>query len=520
MKKNNRNNLAIALIVILAAAFYSLTLRGAYGNPDVSMFKDNLDQATKSFELSPERGRYAHVFALGERGTYALNQGTADEVYSDVGYYNGNFFAFFAPGVPYMALPFYLLGKHYNLAQVATFSFISLMSILALLFLFKIAREILKLPLWASLLSVVIFAFGSTAWSYAITLYQHHLTVFFIVSSFYAVWRYKAATSWSWLWGAYIWLAYGLAIFIDYPNALLMLPVMIYFLVVSLHREEKQEKTTFSLRGAFLATALLFAVISGLHFYHNDYYFGSWKQLSGGLAKYKVINQAALSEKLPADHELFQISETTQNVIGYFKETFIPSSFYTLTMSPDRGLFLYAPIFLLSFFGIFVIRKKINIEYATLLGIVGINVLFYSSWGDPWGGWAYGPRYLIPSMAILSLFIGIWSSSIRTHANSIFAKISVYLLFLYSSGIALLGAITTNAIPPKVEADYFHQKYNFLRNYDYLSRGESGSFIYNTYLSDLLTLQEYFAILYISLVLIVGVILFVLPRFKQLDYES
>ena len=515
----NKNKIAIALIVVLAATFYSLTLRGASGNPDVSMFKDNLDQATKAFELSPERGRYAHVLALGERETYALNREIADEVYSDVGYYNGKFFAFFAPGISYMALPFYLLGKHYNLAQVGTFSFISLMSILALLFLFKIAREIIRLPLWASLLSVVIFAFGSTAWSYAITLYQHHLTVLFIVSSFYAVWRYKAVTPWSWLWGAYVWLAYGLAIFIDYPNVLLMLPIIIYFLVVSLHTEERQKKVTFSLRGAFLATALLFVIISGLHLYHNDYYFGSWKQLSGGLPKYKVINEAALLEKLPASQELLQISET-QNVVGYFKEKFIPFSFYTLTVSPDRGLFFYAPIFLLSLFGVFAIRKKITLEFATLLGVVGVNVLLYSSWGDPWGGWAYGPRYLIPSMAVLSLFIGGWVSINKSPAINIVKKILAYILFLYSSGIALLGAITTNAIPPKVEADYFHLKYNFLRNYDYFSRGESGSFIYNTYLSGSLTLQEYFVILYIALALIAGIILFVLPKLKYLNYES
>lgn len=517
--KNHKNKLAIVLIVVLAATFYAATLRGVAGNPPASAFKDNLDQATKPFELSPERGRYAHVLALGERNTYELDQELADAVYPDVGYYKGKFFSFFAPGISYIALPFYLLGKHYNLAQVATFSFISLISILALLFLFKIAREILKLPLWASLLSVMIFAFGSTAWSYAITLYQHQLTVFFIASSFYAVWRYKATTPWSWIWGAYVWLAYGLAIFIDYPNALLMLPVIIYFFIASLRREEKQNKIVFSLRGAFLATVIVFLGISSLHLYHNDYYFGSWKQLSGGLPSYRVVKEAEILKDLPDNQGVVQPPET-QDVVGFFSEKNIPFSFYTLTVSPDRGLFLYAPIFILSLFGVFTIRKRINLECAILLGLVGVNVFLYSSWGDPWGGWAYGPRYLIPSMAILSLFIGGWVSKDKSTVVNIVKKILAYLLFLYSSGIALLGALTTNAVPPKVEADYLHTKYNFLFNYDFLKSDKSGSFIYNTYLSNSLTLQEYFAILYLTLIFIAGVIIFVLPKFKQLNYES
>lgn len=503
-----RNTIAILFIVLIGSAFYLLTLRGIAGNPSPSAFKNNLDQATKPFELSPERGRYAQIMALGDSGTYELSQELADIVYPDVGYYQGKFFSFFAPGISYMALPLYLLGKQYDLAQITTFSFIPLVGILALLFLFKIAREILKLPLWASLTSVIVFAFGSTAWSYAITLYQHLPSVFFIVSSFYAVWRYKAAAPWGWLWGAYVWLAYGLAIFIDYPNALLMLPVIIYFFVASLHTRKEQNKIVFSLRGAFLATAIVFIGIASLHLYHNDYYFGSWKVLSGSLPSYRSIQEAGGELSQPLERK---------NVAGYFLEEKSPFGFYTLTVAPDRGLFLYTPIFLLSLFGIFAIRKKINLEYATLLGLAGVNFFLYSSWGDPWGGWAYGPRYLIPSMAILSLFIGVWLSR---DENSFLRKISTYLLFLYSSAIALLGALTTNAVPPKIEADYLHTKYNFLFNYDFLKDDKSGSFIYNTYFSNSLTLQEYFAILYLTLILIAAAILFVLPRVKYLKYES
>src|SRR3990167_452440 len=94
----HKNKFALALIVVLAATFYAATLRGVAGNPPASAFKNNLDQATRPLELSPERGRYAHVLALGEHNTYELDQELAAAVYPDIGYYEGKFFSYFAPG--------------------------------------------------------------------------------------------------------------------------------------------------------------------------------------------------------------------------------------------------------------------------------------------------------------------------------------------------------------------------------------------------------------------------------------
>ena len=140
-----------------------------------------------------------------------------------------------------------------------------------------------------------------------------------------------------------------------------------------------------------------------------------------------------------------------------------------------------------------MILRKINLEYGVLLGLIGVNLFLYSSWGDPWGGWAFGPRYLIPSMAILSLFIGIFLHEIKYKWT---ARIVAYIFFVYSSAVSLLGTLTTNAVPPKVEADFLHMQYNFLRNYFYFKKGESSSFVYNNFLSGSVSLSEYFLIIY------------------------
>jgi hypothetical protein len=177
--------LSIIAIVLLGASMYALTLRGAPGNPVVGEFKENLDTQTKAFELSPERGRYVHVANMAERGTYDLTHEWTEVAYPDVGVSpGGKYSSFFAPGVAYMTLPFYLVGEKYNLAQVATFAAESVITIITLIFIYLIGRRVFALSIRASLFAVLVYAFASTSWSYAITLYQNAFTTCFMVTGF------------------------------------------------------------------------------------------------------------------------------------------------------------------------------------------------------------------------------------------------------------------------------------------------------------------------------------------------
>lgn len=502
----------ISILLIGVAAILLLgTLRGIPGNPDSSQFKNNLDQATKPFELSPERGRYSHIFSLAEDGHYDLSKEWAEAVYPDVGYSGGKFYSFFAPGISYLALPFYELGRYFNLAQVFTFGFISFCAILTLIFLYKISKEIFSLPKSISILVSLTFLFATTSWSYAITLYQHHVFTLLIVSGFYAVWRYKQESRFSWVWGAVVWLNYGLAILIDYPNAILMLPIMVYFLLVSVKVKNVQNKLTIGIRSSILMTFIIFIGISVLHGYHNQIHFGSWKNLSGGIVGYKDIKENNILTSDNSDQQLADLS-SKKNVVNFFSEDKLPFGFFTLLFSRDRGLFLFSPILLLGIIGLFMVLRKLNIEHGVMVGLILVNLMLYSSWGDPWGGWAFGPRYLIPSMAILSIYVGVFLNQIK---YKFFGKLIFFVLFAYSSAIALLGALTTNAVPPKIEADYLHTGYNFLYNWKFFKANRSGSYIYNNFLSDKLSLLQYAEIILGIIALIVIVFLFIIPKFEN-----
>ena len=77
------------------------------------------------------------------------------------------------------------------------------------------------------------------------------------------------------------------------------------------------------------------------------------------------------------------------------------AALYGLTLSPYRGLFFVSPILLLAFVG-FVSMKR-NRQFWSLIAIVTTYILAIASfrWWD--GGFAFGPRYLVPIIPLLGI---------------------------------------------------------------------------------------------------------------------
>ncbi len=502
------------LIFLVSFVLFGVTVRGVSGNPRPESIKHNLDQAAKPLELSPERGRYVLILSLAENGSFALSPVLADAADPDIGYSKGHFYIYFGPGVSILALPLYYLGKSVGLAQVGAFFTIVFFASLNVMTLFLISRHIFKLHPWAAALTAFIFGFCSPAWSYANTLYQHHITAFIILSGFYAVWQYKQQKSLSWLWMIYVWIAYGFSLFVDYPNAILVAPIIVYALIVSFNITTKEKNIlAIRFRLAFIFTAFIFILINIIHGYYNHTQFGSWKKLSGGLVGIKEIKRYKLLNNPDPEAAIAKMAKT-KNVVRFFQEENTIHGFSILLFSRDRGLFLYAPIFIFALLGIASKLKKLTIEIGILLSLLATHIFLYSSWGDPWGGWAFGPRYLIPSMAILSLFAGFW---LNNALKRIWVSIVAFLLAGYSSAVGLAGALTTNAVPPKIEADYLKMEYNFLRNFSFLSHNNSSSYIYNEFISSFLDLPQWYACIWILILISLIVLLFILPAKERME---
>jgi hypothetical protein len=73
--------------------------------------------------------------------------------------------------------------------------------------------------------------------------------------------------------------------------------------------------------------------------------------------------------------------------------------------SPGRGLFLYSPILLLSLWGIIPFFKRFRVETLAALAVIIIHLLLYGKWFMWHGGYAWGPRFMVPTLPFWSLFL-------------------------------------------------------------------------------------------------------------------
>jgi hypothetical protein len=82
-----------------------------------------------------------------------------------------------------------------------------------------------------------------------------------------------------------------------------------------------------------------------------------------------------------------------------------PAALYRLTLDPQRGLFWLSPVLWLIFVGSWAglkasrYRTEILVSLGAAVGLLFFNA-GYAMW---WGGWAFGPRHLIPALPFLAL---------------------------------------------------------------------------------------------------------------------
>ena len=149
---------------------------------------------------------------------------------------------------------------------------------------------------------------------------------------------------------------------------------------------------------------------------------------------------------------------------------------------------------------------------------MGFNIVLYSMWGDPYGGWAFGSRYLIPTYAISAIFIAIGLTYLKKY--NLFLII-FFMLFSYSVAINTLGAVTSSRNPPQVEVldlealSGKEEKYTYQRNIERLQTGESKSFVYQTYIRSYLSAWEYYTYITLFVIVVAASILLVYKTKKE-----
>jgi hypothetical protein len=302
---------------------------------------------------------------------------------------------------------------------------------------------------------------------------------------------------------------FGSGALMDIPNLILMFPVGLYILSLHFSFENIKKQTKLLYKPVSLWLIIGFIPLVALFAFYNYQTTNSFTKIAQNLGRSETASSTIKMQNKeitpPPTNEtgkaLINIPFQTRNMLN---------GLYILLLSNQRSWLFYSPILLLGVVGLYFAYKNKKTQTLSILAIsvIGTNIVLYSMFGDPWGGWAYGPRYLIPSAALISAFIGITVTKLGK--NKVFMLIFSALL-LFSVFVSTLSAVTSNAIPPKVEAINFNPPLPYTYKYDfrYLDKNQASTLLYNIFLRDKLSLWN-FQYLVTGIIYLSGMGLFIL----------
>lgn len=512
MKIKNLFSYSILGVVLIISVVLLLSYtRGDLKNGKLQYQSGINTKSGGPFELSNTTGRYVLTEAIVNRGTLFLTEDEAKASAPDVVSFKGHYFSIFTPGISFLGVPLYFLGKILGYPQLSTFMLNVIFALGNIFLIYFIARK-----LGADRIPAVIggftFAFATNALGYMLSFTQHHVSTFFILCALLVV-SGKPKFWKNLLFGA----LFGAGLFADIPNAFLMAPLLIFLFCRQFTLTHVKEKiiAKVNLSGIFLAFGLLpFLFAFG---WYNFTTAGKATLLAQNIGRTAVISReyekAQEIRRSQVKHEVGDAVISTP-----FQTRSSLNGLYILLISNERSWLFYSPVVLIGLVGLYFAYKsaKHSVFAVLAISVVAVNIVLYSMFGDPWGGWAFGPRYLIPAASLMSGAVAVFITKFR---KNYFLIASFGVLFVYSVFVSSLGAITTNSIPPKVEAINFNPPiaYTYERNLNMADRGESASLLYNALLKNNLTVMQFLILLTVasSLVGLAPIALYVINQRRK-----
>ncbi|HVF69629.1 MAG TPA: hypothetical protein VNA13_03625 [Xanthomonadales bacterium] len=495
--------------LLFCAAILSLSVKGIPGSPtETDLIKPEWNE-TGPLEPSIEGGRFALLYSIVEHKSFEFSKDVALLATPDLGYRNGKYISLFAPGASIVAIPGYILGKMVGLSQVGSFATIALFALLNVFLIRKIAI-LMGANIMSATIASMTFLFASPAFAYASTFYQHHISTSLILLSIFILIRYNSLLSL-----AAIWIIYAFAFIVDYPNLIMMAPIAIFAIskMLLIKRNVSKIRINFSTNRVLTILSVILPLLFLL--WYNQSANGGPFKLSGTLDRVMSIDKEGVP-LLGSDLVREALENKTMTIppnssfFSAFLNRNTPNGLYTHFLSPDRGMIFYTPVMLFGIFSLFLYVKKWNKNILLLVSVIAFNIIVYSMWDDPQGGWAFGSRYLIPTYAVLAIFIAF---ALTKFKKNIAFLLLFFIVLSYSVGVNTLGAVSSTSNPPKGEALALEkqykvkQKYTYFRNVDQLKSGDSKTYIFRSFAKNYVSAWSYYVNIAISISLFLGFLL-------------
>lgn len=497
----------ISLIILIACFifFYGLTIKGVAGNPFIysdfptindnhKIIAENHTEKGGPFESSQQSERFSLIQAIVEHKSLILDK-YAEFSVPDIGFYNGHYFSAFPPGLSIIAIPAYIIGKYLGYSQLAVFLLPAIFNLFTAIFILLILKNIFKINQIASFIASFIYLFASIAWPYGTTFFAHSLSAFLITSSYYFIIKNRRIKFTSILLFS---LLFGIAIVTDYPNMVTMIPMFLYvvYLIIQLLRENRRIILNKGYLKLFAFIPLLLII-----FLYSIY---NYKLLNNPIA---TVNSYVVTTLVSNSYGVPQYPENQRLTFGNFN-----NGFFILFLGLERGLLIFSPVFLLTLWGIAPFYNKYKKESILLLLTVCTNILVYSTFADPWGGWSFGPRYLISITPLLSILVAFYLNTAKADIKKILVS---YSLTIFSIGVALLGTLTSNNIPPAKESSATGFWVSYIYNLPILLNNQTKTFFYTNYLSKNISSIIFYLLIFTTLTIIITISYILLFRSKK-----
>ncbi|HEX5688546.1 MAG TPA: hypothetical protein VFX76_01005 [Roseiflexaceae bacterium] len=235
-----------------------------------------------------------------------------------------------------------------------------------------------RLRAWVATIAI---ALGTMALPYGVMFYGHQLAAALLFCGFFVIYAIKAQPERAssvrlFLLG----LLLGLALITEYTTAIVVLPLMVYYAVTLWQTRLWPRIGAFAwpILGGLIPIALLLA--------YNVVCYGA--PLAIG---YQYVENKQFSAGM------------SQGVMGIQWPRL--DVLYYLTVHPAHGLFWQSPVLLMAVAGLlFMFRdSRYRLEAAVSAFALVVYLLVNSGYYMWWGGWAFGPRHLIPMLPFLCL---------------------------------------------------------------------------------------------------------------------
>jgi hypothetical protein len=441
------------------------------------------------YELSNSTARYALTESIVKDKSLTLSESLAKFSSPDVVDYRGKFISIFTPGVSFVALPFYLLGVKYNIVQIGTYLATIIVASLNAFLIFRLSQD-LGAGKISSLIGALVFVFATNGLAYSLTLTQHHYSVLLLLLGLLLVKSNRFMAPFL------LGITAGLSVLVDIPNLILFTPIIVAMIFKNISYEKSEVFTSININFIKLVSFGIGLVMSlSILVWYNLQTTGSYTKLAQNIGRSKVFSEQSENQnpQSGADSgDIVEQKDEKSKVSLPFKTRHQLNGLYTLMLSNERSWIFYSPVLFFGTIGIYfmLLNKKTRLFGQIISGVILLNIVMYSMFGDPWGGWGFGPRYLIPSAALMSVGISVWLSGRKNMA----LFIAFLILLVYSIFVNTLGSLTTAAIPPKIEAVNLPEfiPYTYQYNWNLLNSGSNSSLFYDIYAKGTMKPTDYF----------------------------